>query len=249
MMRVYDCCIAHDEIAMLELRLAALRAVVDVFVVCEAGMTHSGQPKPPALADWALSHSNVRYVWVPTLAAPDSWAREREHRAAIAHGLRDAQPDDVVLVGDVDEIASPGAVALLRDQRPRAAELLLDFYYYNFNTRVEQGWSIGALRWGDGHNPNHIRTLTGITPELVIPRAGWHLSYFMTPERIVRKLDAFMHHADVAANVPRDADWIAQRIAERVDLYGRDLRLYPRAPEDPLPAPALNDPVRWAQWW
>jgi beta-1,4-mannosyl-glycoprotein beta-1,4-N-acetylglucosaminyltransferase len=43
---IVDCFAFFNEFEILELRLRTLEDVVDRFVLCEAGFTHRGDPKP-----------------------------------------------------------------------------------------------------------------------------------------------------------------------------------------------------------
>jgi beta-1,4-mannosyl-glycoprotein beta-1,4-N-acetylglucosaminyltransferase len=45
MRKIYDCFIFFNELDLLELRLNILNSYVDYFVICEASVTHSGNPK------------------------------------------------------------------------------------------------------------------------------------------------------------------------------------------------------------
>ena len=232
MSKVYDCCMFFNELDMLETRFHILEDVVDHFVVCEAAETHSGRPKPYHLLDnkdrFARWYDKLIYVQVDNLTGPgrNSWERERYHRAQIASGLTGAAPDDWIIVGDCDEIPSPEAVAELkhRDWMNRA-KLELAMYYYDANHRVEMGWAIGAYHHAVEGDPNRIRTCAdGLAVPFMPPgkvNCGWHFSWFGGAQAAVEKADAFMHANDVAAHLPRDPVYIADKIAAGQDLFER----------------------------
>jgi beta-1,4-mannosyl-glycoprotein beta-1,4-N-acetylglucosaminyltransferase len=247
---IIDACMFNREYDMLELRLRTLYDAVDYFVIAEADMTHSGTPKHLYLAqNWNRYdrwHDKMIHVSARLSANVDSWTREREHRSALASGIRAVVEDGaLVVVGDCDEIPKPEA--LLSIDKRVGARLELDFYYFNAHTLVKQGWSIGALPWHDDLDPNVIRTLAGYD----VPRinnAGWHFSYWMSAEEIRAKLDEFMHHADIAANVPRDEAYIQQCIDAGRDLYkGRGIEFETLTVLRDLPEPLLTEPKfhRW----
>lgn len=249
MRRVIDAVIINDELDMLELRLRTLENVVDEFIVVEAFQTHSGQPKPFHVQNHRGRFSRWEgrlSILAADLTADHSWKREYQHRAFIKRGwdFAIARPGDLLIVADVDEIPRPEAIAEIG---PDGARLELDFYYYNAHTRVNEGWSIGVLPYDAEADPNRVRTLAGHDVP-TIQHAGWHFSYFGGADRIVGKLDAFMHHADVAADVPRDPAWVQERIDRGEDLYGRTISLTQLdAPPDDLPYPLLTDPA-YAGW-
>ncbi len=226
---------------MLELRFNILNDVVDYFVVCEAEETHSGQSKPlNLLANWERFkqwHNKIIYVNAGELSNGNrnSWQREYYHRTRISEGLHGARLDDLIIVSDCDEIPNPDVIESIGD----GAMLELDFYYFSLNRRVQQGWSVGAMRWGLEHDPNKIRTGNGHNfPH--INNAGIHLSYFGGPEQVLEKIKGFMHSGDIAKDVPRDVNWIKQRIDNGLDLYDRDLAIEHVSLSDNLPKYILD---------
>lgn len=235
---------AWKELDMIEARLNILRDVVDYHVIVEAGMTHSGQPKRIPFMDAMLEdrfkpfRHKIIYGYVNKLEGANSWERERFHRAYISRLLHmNAKDDDLIIVGDADEIPNPDIVPTIGD----GARLEMTFYYYDLNHRVQEGWSIGALRWGLEKDANKIRTLAGHDNVPVIGNGGWHMSYFLPPERVVQKLDDFMHHADIAANVPRDPVWLAAEMAAGRDIIGRGLPIARVPLDNTLPRYILDN--------
>lgn len=234
-----------------------LSSVVDYFVVCESAETHSGKPKPYYLAnnkelfsEWA---SRIIYVQVDRLSngARNSWERERYHRSHIAHALETmADPDDMVIVGDCDEIANPVVVQKLKNPEVTAAQLELDFYYYNMNCKVSQGWAIGAYRWGVEKDPNLIRNCGSLAKDVVhFNNAGWHFSYFGGPSMIAYKMDSFMHHDDPGIReASRDKAQIAQIVAKGKDLFGRDLTIDIVPLSDRLPRYIMENILDYQDW-
>lgn len=243
-MSVYDCVMLFNELDMLETRMHILDPVVDNFVVCEAGQTHSGQPKPYYLQR-AIDHSarfnsfldKLIYVKVDDLTGPgrNAWEREYFQRSCIARGLVDARPDDLVIVADCDEIPNPDTIKALVDTNSPGAKLEMTVYYYDLNHQVYEGWAIGALRWRMEKEPNYIRRLVGHADARRLWNCGWHFSYFNGAQAILEKIEAFMHHNDVARDVPRDASWIKQRIDAGQDLYARNLPIEYVPLSDTLP--------------
>lgn len=120
-MKIYDCFTFYNEFELLELRLRTLWDVVDCFVIVEANRKHNGEPKNFLLRELQNSSPKIRCIAadlsnVPYGGAGD-WAIEYAQRDAIAHGLEDAAPDDLVMIGDVDEIPNPDVFRRLRDNQ------------------------------------------------------------------------------------------------------------------------------------
>jgi beta-1,4-mannosyl-glycoprotein beta-1,4-N-acetylglucosaminyltransferase len=220
MPNVYDCFMYHNETDMAELRIKELQHAVNYHVVCEARETHSGMPKELNFDAVykrlpAYLQAKIIYVVVDQLSdgTRDSWKREAYHRSCIERGLVNAQPDDLVIVGDCDEIVSPDVIPLIKDK----AGITMDLYYYDVNHKVREFWGIGATRWGVYQDINGIRTNAMGGEQLV---GGWHLSYFGDTSFIMDKLSSFMHH-DMASAQGINADMITYAKATGRDLWGR----------------------------
>lgn len=254
-MKVFDGFMFYNETEMALLRMHILKDAVDYHVVVESRMTHSGQPKP--LYFWEAFEAGVFdefkdkiiYSCVSDLEGDHSWDREKFHRAHIGKVLQyNAAPEDWVIISDCDEIPNPDGVKVLKEQRvDRPVLFELDFFYYDFNHRVDMGWAIGACRWEVEQDANKIRrgafpAPTGVNTCHI---KGWHLSYFLSPEGVVDKLDAFMHHADEAAHVPRDPQWIAEKMQAGQDIFGRNIQIERVPLAQTLPAYVLAHQERY----
>jgi beta-1,4-mannosyl-glycoprotein beta-1,4-N-acetylglucosaminyltransferase len=248
MSKVYDCCIVNDEIDMLELRMNILAPVVDYFVVVEAGVTHSGLPKGHPVGDalqtprFASFADKVIYSFAETLEGANAWEREHNQRGLIGDALRYfAQPDDWVIVGDCDEIAHPESIRFYAHQNEfQRVQLELDFYYYNFSHRVQEGWAIGMCQWGFEQYANKIRTCDfGGARTVRVGGGGWHFSYFGDAAAIMRKAKAFMH-ADWVDTYQLTEAKVQAALDAGVDLWGRTLQIDRVPVSDTLPGYVLG---------
>lgn len=106
---IYDTFTFFNELELLELRLHELASVVDRFVLVEATRTHTNQPKPLYYQENQESFRPFceRIIHVVVNDMPDStnpWDLENFQRNCIGRGLIGCQPDDLILVSDLDEI-------------------------------------------------------------------------------------------------------------------------------------------------
>ena len=131
---------------MLVARLTELDAVVDFFVIAESTTTFRGGANEP-LVDVASPlltrwKDKIRYVLVEDMPDSGAWAREHHQRRALSRGLYDVEPEDLVLLSDLDEIPCPQAVSRLRRSLPKEPTTLVqDFYYYDTETvRPNSPW-------------------------------------------------------------------------------------------------------------
>ncbi len=136
--RVFDCFPFGGELDLLRLRLELLDDVVDHFVLAEAPTTFSGLPKPlfyqEHQSDFAAWNDKIIHIVVDDMPVPDSttasrWPPERFQRRALTRGLSQAEPDDLVLISDVDELIDPEAISgpLSIASEPVAVEMTTNF--------------------------------------------------------------------------------------------------------------------------
>jgi beta-1,4-mannosyl-glycoprotein beta-1,4-N-acetylglucosaminyltransferase len=248
MPKVWDCFMFHSELDMAELRFNILHEVVDRFVVVESSETHSGKRKN---YDFDIERfdqfkDKIIYVQCGGLShfSENSWHREAYHRSCIKRGLLYAEPDDWILVSDVDEIVSPERIKQILDFPGiiRKVKFELDMYYYNFNCKVDQGWATGGARYGLGLDPNEIRRCAWNRDDVRFFDAGFHASYFMSPEQVIEKHKAFMHANDVGVgDMPRTVEYVQDKMQRGVDLYGRDIKIDRVPLSDKLPSYVLDN--------
>lgn len=149
----YDCFSFYNELDLLEIRLNVLKDVVDKFVLAEATLTHTGQPKPLYYEEnksrFAEFADKIIHIVVDDFPEPPvgytlrqaSWMRENWQRNALSRGLIEAKPDDLILISDVDEIPSPEAV-----KRASLCEGVVQFnqlfsnFYVNYVNYVRPYW-------------------------------------------------------------------------------------------------------------
>ena len=226
MTRIFDGFIVYDEIHLVRCRMRELADRDDVTHVCvEAHHTHQGADKTLRIA-YRLQDSDRggidvdRFVLVAVplphpggdrggVGSPLYQVRERAQRQAIlgAAVAAGAQPDDLLLVSDVDEICDSDTIdelarlASAPDARDypdpaRWAVASQTMYGMALDWRMEQPWlgtTASLIRYAD---PNRMRDARG--PLRESDRAnwvegGWHLSWLGSPAEKVRKQQAFSH--------------------------------------------------------
>ena len=121
-MKIFDCFTFFNELELLELRLESLYDIVDYFVIVEADKTHANVPKPfnflEHIHDYEKYLPKIRYIMdtsvVPYKGVGD-WAIENNQRNNIMKGLDDAEPDDLILISDLDEFPDPEIIKTIRE--------------------------------------------------------------------------------------------------------------------------------------
>ena len=208
---IYDCFIIRDEIETLELRMKILGDVVDKFVICEANKTFTNVPKPynflenyPRFQQWedkiiyvtaelnddGLDFSQNDASYSPTSAA---WQFEYQQRNGIIGGLDKINDDDIILMGDVDEIPNPLDIK----SYDYPVTFVMDFYYYFVNNKsinVDRKW-FGTVCTKGIHLKNgvSIQDLRNQRTTYYPILSGWHWSYLGGKEAIRTKIKSFSH--------------------------------------------------------
>ncbi len=244
------------ELNLLECRLVELADVVDQFIIVEAKVDHQDHPKELNYLEHECRFSawrdKITYVIaddLPTKAENDwEWAREHAQREWIAEGLRvlDAQPDDILMQSDADEIPSRLAALNVRPQRNEIISFEQKGHFWAIDWLLPRPWPgttalrVGALDQiavGRGCGPFAAMrdARTGTRPKN-IRNGGWHFSWLGgTEEAWLNKVNSFCH------------DSVKGRIVEHApDFYRRGIhtdftqmvpcevdKTYPRWMQDP----------------
>lgn len=118
MNRIIDCFTFYNELKMLSFRLKELNDIVDYFVLAEATLTHSGQPKELIYQNnkhlfeeynHKIIHIVVDDMPTSTEHMAQAWDREYHQRDCLIRGVEqlNIKDTDIVLVSDCDEIPKP----------------------------------------------------------------------------------------------------------------------------------------------
>lgn len=141
---IYDCFSFFNELDLLEIRLNTLNSVVDKFVLVEATLTHTGNPKPLYYAEnkkrFEKFKDKIIHIIVDEFPSfPDAtnremaWIRENCQRNAILRGIpKTAKDNDYLIIADLDEIPSPEAIKKALSYNG-VSHLSLRMYYYFVN--------------------------------------------------------------------------------------------------------------------
>ncbi|KAK4659395.1 hypothetical protein QC762_109810 [Podospora pseudocomata] len=247
--KVYDLTMINTELDWLEIRLNSTWNEVDYFVVVESPRTFTNLPKPlhlkTALAN--PSSSMARYkskiiyheITYPEDFAPKStWNIEDFQRNAMLtqvfpslSGPLFPNLHDVLVIADIDEIARPSTLSVLRQcSFPRRLTLSSRFYYYSFQyLHVGEEWPHPQATYYLGANtllPNDLRVGDGPWWRKYwemgrLKNAAWHCSScFETMGEMLTKMKSFSH-AGMNQDVFRDRQRMVERVRMGKDLWDR----------------------------
>lgn len=200
-MKVFDTFLFGDELDMLECRLIELDGKVDRHVLVEAAVDHQGNPKPlhfgenrDRFSPWLDRITHV-VADLPTRAeTANPWDREFAQRQAVWRGLEgDAEPEDLVLVCDVDEIPSDAAVSMQPDG-PVAMGMWLSMFAVDWVYPEQARIAVAGRAKALAEVPLHVVRDNGVRARLPLaPGCGWHFTWLGGPEAIRRKAGQFCH--------------------------------------------------------
>jgi hypothetical protein len=233
-MKIYDCFTFFNEFELLELRLRELYDHVDHFVLVEARRTFQNKEKPLyykenaiQFAEWAdkIIHHVVEGMPEDT----DAWGRERHQRDAIVQAVAGADSNDIIMIGDADEIPRPETVDYLRtnDRSIWGFRMPLFNFRYNYmlvNQDCYTVWS-GALRKKLLVSAEDFRRMRHALNDFeygaqdamleIVEHAGWHFTYLGNEDFAKTKIQSFAHaetnrpdildQLDIEASIARGA--------------------------------------------
>lgn len=234
---IYDAITFNGEHDLLEIRLNILDSVVDQFIIVEFPETFSGNAKELTFEkqknrykQWehkikyfvprdymekyyelAITSPNTQYG-----LGADHWVREFCQKESIKDTLIGLKDDDIVFVGDVDEVWKP-ELAKWQWPRPIKARYLVYSYWLN-NLSTEVFWGTLISRYANIKNEclNHLRS----SKSLYWAREylGWHFTSLKDSVR-QKLLDSYTK--ETYAN-----DWVMSHLDENVaqnkDFLGRN---------------------------
>ena len=233
-MKIYDCFMFFDEELVLDLRLNIMNKYVDKFVITEASYMHSGKPKKLVFDINKFSKFKDKIIYNVVDKQPsnivsvnenddydtkgeklinNSSKREHYQRDMAQKSLNEAEPDDLILINDVDEIPNLKDINL-RKIKKKIIIFKQKVFFYKFNLLYEgMSWyGSRACRKKDFISPQWLRdtkhkkyppwrldiilSKTKYSSIHYVENGGWHFTNIKSPEEIEKKFSNFLHHQD-----------------------------------------------------
>ena len=235
--KVLDSFLFNDELEMLKMRLDYYNDSVDYFVICESTKTQSGQNKE--LTYEVNSHLFEEYkdkiyytIYEPTeedleKLKTNKFFLEDEHRECLRKKIKEISDENcLILLSDVDEFAKKelfeNVRELTKDLNMDAVSFKLKTFYYSPRTELLiECFATVAVNDYTMRNVNRFYDLRKYTFNCShIEDGGYHLSFFMTPEKIQKKILTYSHQE---FNNPEytDIEKIKHRMFTGVDMFDR----------------------------
>ena len=245
-----------DEDVVLEVRLNLLNDYIDKFVIIESVFNHKGERREPKfdINKFSKFKEKIKYILkddipseleaIEKLDSEDevyrksilnALKRENLQRNNIIEGLKNAEPNDWIIISDLDEIPNLEKV----DFNKINEKILIfeqEMMYYKFNLKLENFTWIGskACKFKFLESPQWLRNIKGrkfnwwridaffskrkYQSIQFIKEGGWHYSYLKTPKEIEKKLKSYLHHIDYDVN-PLGLNKIENIIKDKKAIY------------------------------
>lgn len=205
---VIDVFTFNGENDILRLHLSILNDYVDKFIIIEADKTFTGASKPlyffrdqrffklwwKKIVYYPVTDWDDVGIWEMALQSPQTqgahhWKREFYIKESIQKALiaNNTKDDDLLFIGDVDEIIDP--LAEFEAGGPFKAKLRVYAYYLNNRSNEEfHGTLIGNYADLKGKNLNHMRSDKSLY-QTKGSELGWHFTSMGGVEEVRRKLN------------------------------------------------------------
>ena len=264
-MAIYDCFQYFDEDHMVDLRLNILNEYVDYFVISESTKTHQGQTKKINfnIKNFLKFKDKIKFIVADykneinfkTHVGGES-PIEQHQRNALMRGIKDASPNDLIILSDSDEIPD---MSKIKDINPKKKFIAFSqkMYMYKFNLQnIEESNWIGS-RIAKRKNIKSMQELRNLKFKnypfwridkynFQIIEGGWHFSFLQTPQQILRKIKSFSHGEFNNPSV--NEEQIEKKIIENKDIFGRDVTLKKVELDSSYPKFIFNNRDKLLKW-
>ena len=264
-MAIYDCFQYFNEEHIVDLRLNILDKHVDYFVISESTKTHQGKEKKInfdikkfkkfahkiifVIADYnkKIDFSNHTGGESPV---------EQHQRNNLMEGIKDAAPDDFIILSDSDEIPDFDKVQNLNNNKKFIAFSQKMFMYkLNLQNFKESNW-IGSKITKKKYisSMQNLRNLKfkdypfwridKINQQII--HGGWHFSYLQSPQQIITKIRSFSHGEFNNANLNEKS--VEEKILKNEDIFGRNNELKKIDIDNSFPEYIVKNRDKLSKW-
>jgi beta-1,4-mannosyl-glycoprotein beta-1,4-N-acetylglucosaminyltransferase len=223
-----------DEEMLLDLRLNIMNKYVDKFIITEATYTHSGSPKKLVFDIKKFSKFKDKIIYIVVDKPPsdlfeifesdkdeedtrgqklvlNALKRENHQRQMALSVLKDIDPEDWIIINDIDEIPNLKEINLKKFDN----DLIFfkqKIFYYKFNLLYEYvpWYGSKACKKRKFISPQWLRNIkdkkypawrldTFFSKKKYnnihfVENGGWHFTSIKSPEDIEKKLANWLHH-------------------------------------------------------
>ena len=264
-MAIFDCFQYFNEDHIVDLRMNILDPYVDFFVISESTKTHQGHNKKINfdIKNFPQFKDKIKFL----VADYDKKINfenhtggesiiEQHQRNYLINGLKDASPEDLIILSDSDEIPDLSKIKNInRNKKFIAFSQKMFMYKLNLLNVEESGWigskitkkknisSMQELRNLKFKNYPFWRIDKG---HLQIIEGGWHFSFLQTPDQILKKIKSFSHGE--FNNSLLNENSIEEKILKNEDIFNRGFTLKKIDLNENFPKYIYNNREKFSKW-
>jgi len=264
-MAIYDCFQYFNEDHIVDLRLNILDKYVDYFVISESTKNHQGKDKKInfKIENFPKFKNKIIFLKANYKDKIDFKNHkggesivEQHQRNCLIEGLKDAKPDDLIILSDSDEIPDLEKLKYMNKNKKFIAFSHKMFSYkLNLQNLDESNW-IGS-RITKKKNIKSMQDLRNLKfkkfpfwrldkRNLQIIEGGWHFSYLNSPEQILNKIRSFSHGE--FNNQKISLKDIEEKISRNEDIFDRGFKLKKVEIDTSYPSYIINNVEKYSEW-
>ena len=264
-MAIYDCFQYFNEDHIVDLRLNILDKYVDYFVISESTKNHQGKDKKInfKIENFPKFKNKIRFLIADYKDKIDFKNHEggesiieQHQRNYLIQGLKDAQPDDLIILSDSDEIPDLEKLKYIKKGKKFIAFSQKMFTYkLNLQNLDESNW-IGSKITQKKYikSMQHLRNLKFKKfpfwridkRRLQIIDGGWHFSFLHSPDQILNKIKSFSHGEFNIKDI--SVKDIEEKITKNEDIFDRGFKLKKVEIDKSYPSYIKNNIEKFSEW-
>jgi|TARA_B100001059_G_C17774721_1_gene550538 beta-1,4-mannosyl-glycoprotein beta-1,4-N-acetylglucosaminyltransferase len=264
-MAIYDCFQYFNEDHIVDLRLNILDKYVDHFVISESTKTHQGENKKLNfdVKKFPKFKNKIRFV-VADYKKNINFSNhtggespiEQHQRNFLIEGIKDASPEDMIILSDSDEIPDLTKInSIDKNKKYIAFSQKMFMYKLNLQNIDESNW-IGSKITKKKYisSMQELRNLKFKKypfwridkKNLQIIKGGWHFSFLQTPQQILTKIKSFSH-GEFNNGYINEKD-INKKILKNEDIFSRGIKLKKINLDESFPNHILENKEKYLKW-
>ena len=250
---------------MVDLRLNVLNDYVDFFIISESTRSHQGKIKKINfnINNFPKFKDKIKFV-VAEYKEEINFKNhiggespvEQHQRNALIEGIKDASPEDYIILSDSDEIPDLTKLNEIKKSKKFIAFSQKMFMYkLNLQNLDESGW-IGS-KITKRKNLNSMQSLRNLKFKhypfwridklnLQIIKGGWHFSFLQSPDQILKKIRSYSHGEFNDSSLSKET--IEERILNNKDIFNRGFKLKKIDLDNDYPKYILENKKKFLKW-
>ena len=265
-MAIYDCFQYFNEEHIVELRMNILNEFVDYFVISDSKKTHQGKDKKLTfdIKKFSKFKKKIKYIVanykiekiVDNHKGGESLI-EQHQRNSLIEGLKDANPEDIIILSDSDEIPDLTKLKEIKKNKKFIAFSQKMFMYkLNLQNLSESNWIGSKITL-----KKNIKTMQELRnlkfkeypfwridkKNLQIIKGGWHFSFLQKPDDIINKIQSYSHGEFNIEEITNKKN-IEEKIKSGKDIFNRGKELKSIKIDKSFPKYILENQDKLREW-